>query len=138
MCIRILTAVISGSTSICEGVVTPISIALTGTPPWNVTITNGTQPITETGILVSPYVFSVSPIITSTYWIQAANDAFCNVPGDLWHGQAYVVVFPLPNPFHMNVTNGGVYCEGDSGVVIGLNGSESGMGDISYTIMAML
>ncbi|NVO21480.1 MAG: PKD domain-containing protein, partial [Bacteroidetes bacterium] len=121
------SATIGGTTSICEAVVTPITIDLTGTPPWSVTYTNGLTPVTVNNILTTPYIFSVSPPVTSSYWISAANDLYCNVPPDSIHGLASITVNPLPNPFNMTVTNNGFYCEGDTGVLIGLSGSETGM-----------
>ncbi|MBV5345331.1 MAG: hypothetical protein JZU63_07290, partial [Rhodoferax sp.] len=89
------TATISGTSAICEGASAPISILFTGTPPWRATYTDGTNPVTiNTG--VSPYTFTVSPTITSTWSITSANDAFCDVPADSIHGLAYISVNPLP------------------------------------------
>ncbi|MBK7174326.1 MAG: PKD domain-containing protein [Bacteroidales bacterium] len=121
------SATISGTTSICEATSTPISIALTGTPPWSVTYTNGTTPVTVNNIMSSPYVFSVSPPVTTSYWVTASNDNFCNAPNDSIHGLASITINPLPDPFSITVTNNGVFCEGTPGVTIGLSGSQSGM-----------
>ncbi|MBK7211852.1 MAG: PKD domain-containing protein [Bacteroidales bacterium] len=119
---------VTGSTSICEATSTPVSIALTGTPPWSITYTDGTTPVTVNGILSSPFVFTVSPPVTTSYWVLSGNDAFCNIPPDSIHGLASVLVNPLPDPFRITVTNDGFFfCEGTPGVLIGLAGSEIGM-----------
>ncbi|GGG56203.1 hypothetical protein GCM10010976_28820 [Bizionia arctica] len=72
------TASISGDGSICADPNVEITIALTGTQPWNVTYTNGTTPITISGITSSPHIFTVSPIIATTYTLTAVNDMNCN------------------------------------------------------------
>ena len=121
------SATISGTTSMCEGIQPPITITFTGTPPWTVTYTNGVTPVTISGINVTPYVFTVSPPVTTSYWIASASDTYCNVPNDSIHGLAAITVNPLPDPFTMTVTNGGFYCEGTPGGTIGLSGSQVGM-----------
>ncbi|MBK7031338.1 MAG: PKD domain-containing protein [Bacteroidales bacterium] len=121
------SATISGTISICEAEITPITIDFTGTPPWSVTYTNGTTPVIVNNIMSSPYTFNVSPPVTTSYWISASNDLYCNTPNDSIHGLAAITVFPLPDPFTVTVTNGGFYCEGTPGVTIGLSGSQVGM-----------
>jgi PKD repeat protein len=112
---------------ICEGTSTPLTITFTGTPPWDVTYTNGLIPVTVTGITTSPYTFTVSPLLTSNYWITAASDAYCAVPNDSIHGPAYITVHELPHLFTTTATNGGYYCAGDTGVEISLSSSQVGM-----------
>ncbi|MBK7175374.1 MAG: PKD domain-containing protein [Bacteroidales bacterium] len=121
------SATISGTISICEAEITPITIDFTGTPPWSVTYTNGTTPVIVNNIMSSPYTFNVSPPVTTSYWISASNDIYCNTPNDSIHGLAAITVFPLPDPFTVTVSNGGFYCEGTPGVTIGLSGSQVGM-----------
>ncbi|MBK7175402.1 MAG: PKD domain-containing protein [Bacteroidales bacterium] len=121
------SATISGTTSICEATATPVTIDLTGTPPWSVTYTNGVTPVTVNNIMTTPYVFNVTPPVTSSYWISASNDVNCTTPADSIHGLVSITVIPLPDPFTTTASNSGVFCEGTAGVTLGLSGSQVGM-----------
>jgi hypothetical protein len=66
----------SGNTSLCAGYSTNIMIDLTGTPPWNLTYTiNGSNPVTVSGILSTPFILPVSQ--GGTYEVVALRDAHC-------------------------------------------------------------
>ncbi|MFZ4549451.1 MAG: hypothetical protein ACOYN4_18535, partial [Bacteroidales bacterium] len=109
------TVTVLGSALICEGASTPISFAFTGSPPWSVTYTNGTgSPITVNNILSSPYTFTVNPPVTTTWWVSAANDLYCNVPADSVFGVGYISVNARPIPYTTTGSNSGYYCEGDT------------------------
>ncbi|QHT70939.1 hypothetical protein GXP67_31980 [Rhodocytophaga rosea] len=72
------TATITGSTTICRGSSTTISIALTGTSPWALSWSDGSTTTNVTNIATSPYMFSVSPTSTTTYSVSAVSDASCS------------------------------------------------------------
>jgi hypothetical protein len=67
----------AGSTSICQGTTTNITVTLTGTAPWNLMISDGIISFPQLGIPASPYIFSVSPAVSKTYTITSVNDANC-------------------------------------------------------------
>jgi hypothetical protein len=67
------TGVVSGSTTICSGGTTEVSVALTGTQPWNLTYTDGITSTPISNITTSPYVITVST--AGTYMLTALSDA---------------------------------------------------------------
>ncbi len=104
------TATLSGTATVCAGTSTSLSVALTGTGPWNLTYTDGTTPVAVTGITSSPYVVSVSPAATSTYSLLAVSDANCM--GAAFTGKAVVTVNPLPVPTITATPSNTVYTGG--------------------------
>jgi len=67
----------------------------------------------------------VNPVITTTYSV-VVNDGFNTA------GPATTTVTVNPLPLVQTLNGGGAYCEGDPGVLVGLNGSETG---ITYQLM---
>ncbi len=90
-----VTAVISGSTTICEGSPTTISVALTGNAPWSIEYTDGVTPVTVNNITSSPFSFSVVPTSNATYTLLSVNDANC--VGTV-NGSVDIVVNPMVSP----------------------------------------
>ena len=90
------TATVSGDATICFAAPTTIQAALTGTPPWSVTWSDG---VVQSNVLASPTTRVVSPGTTTTYTVTAVSDA--NGPGTA-SGSALVVVGPPPPPLGMN------------------------------------
>ncbi|PSJ71929.1 hypothetical protein C7N43_36835, partial [Sphingobacteriales bacterium UPWRP_1] len=72
------TATIGNDTLIIAGYPAYLTINFTGTPPWNVTYTNGATNTTVNGITQNPYIVSVFPSQNTTYTIVSASDAVCN------------------------------------------------------------
>jgi hypothetical protein len=91
------TSIITGTQEICIGSTAQLSIALAGTPPWNLTYSDGVTPIPVNGIGSSPYVFNVSPTVNRTYTVTALSDANCvSQSGDRTGSAAITVVNPVP------------------------------------------
>ncbi|NBT62973.1 MAG: hypothetical protein EBT02_14515, partial [Planctomycetia bacterium] len=98
------TATISGTTTICSGTETTMSIALTGTSPWSLTYTDGTTPVTVTNTSTNPYTFLTGNLTNSgtstaatTYTITALSDASsCTAISSNYAGSAVVTVNPVP------------------------------------------
>ncbi|NDA63006.1 MAG: fibronectin type III domain-containing protein, partial [Chitinophagia bacterium] len=87
------TAVLSGTQTINLGQSANLTLALTGSSPWQINYTDGTSTYSVTGITQSPYVLAVSPTQTSTYSLISVSDANCTGSGS---GAAYILVNALP------------------------------------------
>ncbi|TNE57221.1 MAG: HYR domain-containing protein, partial [Bacteroidetes bacterium] len=114
------TGVLSGTTTICPGESTDLSIAVTGTGPWSGMLSDGTM----FGGNSSPILVSVTPNMTTTYTLSTLEDANCVATGNDLIGSATVTLDTLDT---FDVTGGGAYCDGGDGVEVGLDGSESGV-----------
>lgn len=60
------TAVLSGPPGVCENATAEFEVSLTGTAPWTLIFDNGFEIDTVYDIMVTPYIFSVSPSSTGT------------------------------------------------------------------------
>jgi hypothetical protein len=101
------TGVISGTTSICNGSSTSLSINLTGSGPWSGTLSNGAAFSGSS----SPISVSVSPTSTTTYTIATLNDANCVAVGGDLTGSAVITVNSRPTGTISGTTT---ICNGDS------------------------
>ncbi|MCC6703039.1 MAG: T9SS type A sorting domain-containing protein [Fluviicola sp.] len=84
------SATISGGATFCDGGSTPISIALTGSAPWTVTYSDGTNIVTDNAT-VSPYIFNA--VNVGTYTVSNVTSGGCSNTGT---GSAVVVINPNP------------------------------------------
>jgi hypothetical protein len=105
------TAVVSGSTNICNGSAATISAALTGTGPWNVT---WSDTITQNGVATSPATRSVSPSTTTIYSVTALSDANGAAPPGNLSGSAVVTVNARPTSAVSGSTN---ICNGSAATI---------------------
>jgi Putative metal-binding motif len=87
------TGVLSGSTDICVGSSTTLSIAFTGTAPWSGTLSNGMTFNTSSNL----YNFNVTPGSTTSFTITTLTDANCTSLSADMSGTATVTVHNLPN-----------------------------------------
>ncbi len=72
------TATLSGVGTICQGNTFVINTTFTGTPPFSFTYTDGTKNYFVSGVNTYLYGLSVSPTVSSTYYIVSMNDAVCS------------------------------------------------------------
>jgi hypothetical protein len=71
------TAIIDPPPPICAGDSVHLTVQLTGTAPWSITLTDGTSFWVFNNINLSPYNLTVPviPLVTTTYWISEVTDA---------------------------------------------------------------
>jgi PKD repeat protein len=84
------TASVSGSQSICAGGSAAIQAALTGTPPWSLSWSDG---VPQSGISTSPATRNVSPSSTTVYSVSTVTDAYGSASGT---GSATITVNASP------------------------------------------
>lgn len=94
--VRPITATLTASPgSVCPTGASTISVALTGTGPWNLTYTDGVTPVTVNAIASSPYTFIVNPPATTTWSVTALSDIYCTATaGELTSSNITVTVTP--------------------------------------------
>jgi hypothetical protein len=71
------TAVIEPPPPICIGDSVHLTVLLTGTAPWSITLTDGVNNFVFNNITSSPFNLTVPviPLVTTTYWISEVTDA---------------------------------------------------------------
>jgi uncharacterized repeat protein (TIGR03803 family) len=119
-------AVVSGGGSICPGSSTSVQAALTGTPPWSLTWSDG---FTQTGIAVSPAIRRVTPQSAMVYALSAISDA--NGPG-LSSGTAIVLLTEPLLAVTISPATPVLLCADSSGSSASLNAISAGGGTSSY------
>jgi len=121
---------LSGTSPICQGGNTEISIALTGVAPWTITYSNGTTPTTVTGITTNPYVATVTPAASATYTVTALSDANYPALADDMTGSAAVTVTlaPTANISYANTP----FCKTSTAEAVTLTGTNAYTGGL-YT-----
>ncbi|HNX85754.1 MAG TPA: T9SS type A sorting domain-containing protein [Bacteroidales bacterium] len=88
------TATITGSQTICAGNSAPLSVGLTGTPPWEIIYSDGIHQYSVPGITATPFTFDVAPAETTTYAVISVTDGhLCLNSGA---GSATITVHPIP------------------------------------------
>ncbi len=120
------SAIISGSTELCIGETTVITIALTGTAPFNFTYTDGGTPVTISNYHANIYTTAVSPTTTTTYTLVSINDNN-GCEGNI-SGLAEITINPLP-ALSFNISH--LDCNGDNSGAIYL--TVTGPPVISYS-----
>jgi hypothetical protein len=89
------SAVLSGSTTICPGATTNLSVAVTGgVPPYTVTVTDGINNYSATNCCSTTVSIPVSPSVTSTYTIVSVTGGGGTGTGN--SGEATVTLTPIP------------------------------------------
>ena len=92
-----LPEVVLEGDSVCIGDPAVLTLNLTGTGPWNVTYTDGTETWTITGITENSYLIPIfsDSLGTKEYWVTELTDAYGTntVPSE----KAIIKVYPNPN-----------------------------------------
>ncbi len=83
---------IEGGDTLCgAGGATPLTVTLTGTPPWSIWYSNGVTTWNVENLFTTPYIISATE--AGTYTLLAMADSHCT--GNT-SGSAVVAVFPFP------------------------------------------
>lgn len=117
-------ASLTGSTVICEGDTANLIFSFSGTPPFTVTYSIGGVVDSLTNINTNSFTLSFTPPGTVICNLLTIRDLYCY--GTFGDSTQTISVNPLPTVYAMTATHGGSYCAGDSGVRIGVTGSQTG------------
>ncbi|HRZ50223.1 MAG TPA: hypothetical protein P5338_12595, partial [Bacteroidales bacterium] len=71
------TTTLAATEYICPGDSKTLTVDLTGTPPWSLTVNDGTGPAVIPGIMTSPWTYVASPTVATTYTVTSVTDANC-------------------------------------------------------------
>src|SRR6185436_3099434 len=105
------TGSLSGTTALCNGQSTTLTVTVTGLGGINGTINPGSIPFSGTAPTIT---VNVSPTSTTTYSINTMSDANCtSTAGDLT-GSAVITVNPLPTP---SISGTLAFCSGGSTIL---------------------
>jgi len=140
------TSTISGDAEICAGNQTNIAISLTGTAPWSLTYTDGTNSFNET-TSDNSYVFAVTN--AGTYEVTNLSDVNCT--GTNFNGSANIIVNSLPNidlGNDVNITTNEsiildagagftsyLWTDGSDQQTLNLQGASLGIGNWVYSVL---
>ena len=89
------TATLSGTTAICYGQSTQLTVNFTGAGPFNYSYSNGTSTISGTPVSGTSGTISISPAQTTTYQLISVSDIHC---AGTTAGVAAITVNELPEP----------------------------------------
>jgi hypothetical protein len=112
---------LSSTYNICQGDTAFLTGTLSGTPPWSVTITQGAQSQTITGITSPAFILPLNPSVTTAYTLQNLTDA-----GGCPNTTPIAIQVVVSQAPPATITPGGTqaFCSGDSLVLqasVGLN-----------------
>ncbi|MFC2100720.1 T9SS type A sorting domain-containing protein [Bacteroidota bacterium] len=97
--------------SICVGDSVLVSGTLTGSPPWDITIFNGTNSFTVNNITLPLFSMYFKPIASTTYTVSSLSDA----TGCVNTSTPPIVVSVLSQPpSYLSTLSSSTFCEGDS------------------------
>ena len=112
------SATLAGTQSISIGQTASLTVALTGSSPWSLSVSNGSS---FTGLTTSPFTFTVSPTASTTYTLTQVSNGCSTSAGS---GTAVVTVTcPLPSA-DISIANSSTIIAGQSvSLVAALSGT---------------
>jgi gliding motility-associated-like protein len=99
------SAILTGNEQVCEGESAQFNVDLTGTGPWSIEVSDGTNTEMVTAF-ASPYTYPVDQ--DGDYTLAVVSDSYCATNGT---GAASLIVHPLPTA---NLSGNPVLCDGES------------------------
>ncbi len=97
--------------TICQGDSVAIDVTLTGSPPWNLVINDGSTTIPVTNITQSQFSYMFTPTTTQTYTLTDINDATGCTNNNIYNFTVTVQQAPSAT---ISPTGSTAACQGDS------------------------
>lgn len=111
------TATLSGPMILCRPNSLQLTFQMTGTPPWNLSWTDGTVQYSIPNIVTSPMVMNVAAAGTGVYSILSVQDSFCA------GGGGSTISIWVADPPTATLTGNNTICPGQNGqALISLTG----------------
>lgn len=101
-------ASLSAPVFVCTGSTAQLTFHLNGTSPWALQYSDGSGNISLTGISSSPYLHSVSPVLSTTYTLTQVQDLNCLLP---LNAPAVVSVY---QPVNVSISGSQTVCSGSA------------------------
>ncbi|GAO28141.1 large repetitive protein [Geofilum rubicundum JCM 15548] len=130
------TATLSGNQSICLGANAPLQLNLTGTAPWRVEYSDGTNVFVVDDILSSPHTVLVNPLTDTNYSLVSVEDVHCT--GSVSGGATVAVAQPVTVEFSGADSYNEVCGSADFGLAVKFTPTDNGPWQLTYSAVALV
>jgi PKD repeat protein len=130
------TATLSGNQNICLGASASLQLNLTGTAPWRVEYSDGTNVFVVSDILSSPHTVLVNPLTDTNYSLVSVEDVHCT--GSVSGSATVAVTQPVTVEFSGADSYNEVCGSADFGLAVKFSPTDNGPWQLTYSEVALV